>query len=176
MRAPLRALTISAALIAALLSPAAWAQEKTPTTQQERMKSCNVEATSENLKGDARKSFMSDCLAGKTATGGKAQQGTAAPTQAPSSRSEPSATTGATQPPSRQPATPSTAGAAAAAGQFASEADARRHCPRDQVVWANNDSHIYHFAGNKNYGNTKQGAFMCQQESDRAGFRPAKNE
>ena len=31
-------------------------------TQQEKMKSCNVDAKSKALTGDARKSFMSNCL------------------------------------------------------------------------------------------------------------------
>lgn len=34
--------------------------------QQERMKSCNKDAKDRALKGDERKSFMSDCLSGKT--------------------------------------------------------------------------------------------------------------
>lgn len=32
------------------------------TAQQEKMKSCNAEAKTKNLKGDERKKFMSDCL------------------------------------------------------------------------------------------------------------------
>jgi psiF repeat len=32
------------------------------TTQQEKMKACNADAAKQNLKGDARKSFMKDCL------------------------------------------------------------------------------------------------------------------
>lgn len=43
-----------------LLSGMASAAEKTP--QQEKMSMCNQHASSQNLKGDARKSFMSDCL------------------------------------------------------------------------------------------------------------------
>ena len=31
-------------------------------TQQDKMKSCNTEATSKGLKGDERKKFMSSCL------------------------------------------------------------------------------------------------------------------
>ena len=34
-------------------------------TQQQKMKSCNAEATTRTLKGDARKAFMSGCLKGK---------------------------------------------------------------------------------------------------------------
>ncbi|MFL6228408.1 MAG: PsiF family protein [Pyrinomonadaceae bacterium] len=32
------------------------------TTQQDKMKTCNAEAGSKKLSGDARKSFMSQCL------------------------------------------------------------------------------------------------------------------
>jgi hypothetical protein len=32
------------------------------TPQQEKMKTCNADATVKALKGDARKAFMSDCL------------------------------------------------------------------------------------------------------------------
>ena len=34
-------------------------------TQQERMKSCNAEAKAKTLKGEERKSFMSQCLSNK---------------------------------------------------------------------------------------------------------------
>lgn len=50
--------------------PAVWAgfltavgaAEKTLTPQQQRMTSCNQQATAQALKGDARKTYMSDCL------------------------------------------------------------------------------------------------------------------
>jgi len=40
------------------------------TTQQEKMKTCNADAAKKELKGDARKAFMKDCLsaAGAAAT------------------------------------------------------------------------------------------------------------
>ncbi len=38
------------------------AQEKTMTPQQQRMTTCNQQATADALKGDARKTYMSDCL------------------------------------------------------------------------------------------------------------------
>ena len=63
------------------------------------------------------------------------------------------------------------------AGQFSSESDARAHCAGDTVVWVNTKSHVYHFAGSKDFGNTKHGAFMCRADADRAGtFHAAKNE
>ncbi len=62
------------------------------------------------------------------------------------------------------------------AGQFASEAEAKAHCPSDTVVWANTKSRIYHFAGHPDYGRTKAGAYMCQGEAAAGGIRAAKNE
>jgi uncharacterized protein HemX len=35
------------------------------TAQQQRMKSCNAEASDKELKGDQRQSFMSQCLKGE---------------------------------------------------------------------------------------------------------------
>jgi len=37
------------------------------TAQQEKMKSCNAEASTKALKGDERKKFMSQCLSAKGA-------------------------------------------------------------------------------------------------------------
>lgn len=55
-------------ILAALVFPAA-AQAPAPSTaqtmQRDRMKSCNADAGTQKLAGDARKSFMADCLAGK---------------------------------------------------------------------------------------------------------------
>ncbi len=33
-----------------------------PMTQQEKMKKCNADASAKSLKGDDRKTFMSECL------------------------------------------------------------------------------------------------------------------
>ena len=55
--------TVTLTLILALASGPTFAA----TAQQERMKSCNVDAKTKELKGDARKSFMSSCLKGDTA-------------------------------------------------------------------------------------------------------------
>src|SRR5262249_4182272 len=56
--------------------PTALAQGQKPPSaaqqaQQDRMKSCNADATAKKLTGDARKQFMSDCLSGKTESGAK---------------------------------------------------------------------------------------------------------
>lgn len=39
----------------------------TKQTQQEKMKTCNADATTKKLKGDDRKTFMSTCLKGDAA-------------------------------------------------------------------------------------------------------------
>jgi hypothetical protein len=62
------------------------------------------------------------------------------------------------------------------AGQFAEESEAKAHCPSDTVVWVNLSSKIYHFHGNKDYGNTKSGAYVCEKDATAQGFRAAKNE
>jgi hypothetical protein len=64
----------------------------------------------------------------------------------------------------------------AAAYQYSTEAQARAHCPGDTVVWVNTASNIYHFHGTWNYGNTKAGAYMCEEDSLSEGMRAAKNE
>ncbi len=61
-----------------------------------------------------------------------------------------------------------------AANQFSSEQAAKGHCPGDAVVWVNlGGSKAYHMSGNKFYGKTKHGAFMCQKEADQSGFHAA---
>ena len=50
-------------LVLALLSFAAQAE----TAQQTKMKTCNADAKTQNLSGDARKSFMKTCLSNQPA-------------------------------------------------------------------------------------------------------------
>ncbi len=185
MRRLMLALGVSAAMAALCSAVPVQAQNTGATTQQERMKSCNAEAKAQKLSGDARKSFMSECLKGDTATATppKNGQGTTAASPPQSGKDTTAAnppSSGTTQPPASAKKAPSAAGPATAttlaAGQFASEGEARRHCPSDQVVWGNTDSKIYHYAGTKYYGNTKAGAYMCQRDGERAGYRAAKNE
>lgn len=59
--------------------------------------------------------------------------------------------------------------------QYASEAEAKASCPTDNVVWVNLRSKIYHVSGSRSYGQTKQGAYMCERESVGAGFHPPKS-
>jgi hypothetical protein len=65
--------------------------------------------------------------------------------------------------------------AATALAMFDSEATARKHCPRDVVVWLNTSSGIYHEKGMRWYGCTKHGACGCKKEADGAGDRDTRN-
>ena len=61
------------------------------------------------------------------------------------------------------------------ASQFSTEGDAKVHCSGQNIVWMNIRSKIYHYAGSRDYGHTKNGAYMCQTDADKMG-RAAKNE
>ena len=59
--------------------------------------------------------------------------------------------------------------------QFSSEQQAQQHCPKNTVVWLNIPSGIYHMKGMRWYGATRHGAYVCQQEADKAGDRKTRN-
>jgi hypothetical protein len=126
---------------------------------------------------------VDECRAGGTPAAGspaatpapaETQAPGAAPveTQAPSAAPAPSPAPART-PAARRPVTPTTP---AGEGQYRSEAEAREHCPADTVVWVNLKSDIYHFAGSRSYGKTKEGAYMCEKEALSHGDRASKNE
>ena len=64
----------------------------------------------------------------------------------------------------------------AGVNQYSTETMAWAHCPTDTVVWLNTRSGIYHFRATANYGSTKAGAYMCEQDARAQGMRAAKNE
>jgi len=80
-----------------------------------------------------------------------------------------------TAPPGTLGTTPTASAAkpAGLSGGFATEADAKKSCPGDTVVWANTASKAYHPAGDKWYGKTKEGKYICQKAADAAGLHPA---
>jgi hypothetical protein len=84
----------------------------------------------------------------------------------------------ATPPPAPKAAAAPAGKAAGATGanEYSTEADAKAKCGSDIVVWVNLKSKIYHFAGNRDYGNTKEGTYMCEKEAIAGGDRAAKNE
>ena len=61
------------------------------------------------------------------------------------------------------------------AARFTTEREAQQHCPADTVVWVNLPTGVYHFKGQRWYGNTKSGAYECRREADLEGSRPTHN-
>ena len=58
---------------------------------------------------------------------------------------------------------------------FASEQKAQRHCPAGTVVWLNLSNNIYVFKGDRWYGRTNRGAYVCKAEADKNGERATEN-
>jgi len=48
--------------------------------------------------------------------------------------------------------------------------------PGNGQVWVNTESHVYHKAGSRYYGKTKQGKYMSEAEAIKEGDHAAKNE
>ena len=69
---------------------------------------------------------------------------------------------------------PATSNAANPPG-FNDEKSAQAHCVKDEVVWLNTRSKIYHEKGTRYYGTTKQGEYACRHEADAAGDRNSKS-
>lgn len=57
-----------------------------------------------------------------------------------------------------------------AAGQFSTESAAKDSCGSSPVVWVNKSSKVIHPSGDKYYGKTKSGAYMCQNTAEQAGY------
>jgi hypothetical protein len=155
----------AAATTAAPAAPGAAAAQKPAKVCQDEWR---ANKAAYQAGGVTEKAYVDKCRAGETI---------ALPAPATTPASAPAAKPVAT--PASAPATkpaPTAATAATGANEFAAEALAKAHCPADTVVWANLDSKVYHFSGNKNYGTTKEGAYMCEKDALGQGVRAAKNE
>jgi hypothetical protein len=165
--------TICSAIIGAsiLFSPII-AQAKTA-------KECRAEWQANKAANQAKKitesAYVKECTAGGTAT----QPAVAKPTK----KTEPKATPASAAPKTQTkmapaPAAPAAKSSSAATGanQYTTEAQAKARCGSGTVVWANLSSKIYHFSGHKDYGNTKNGVYMCERDATSDGMRAAKNE
>ena len=144
--------------------------------QQKTVKACRDEwranKDANQAKGITEKAFVTQCRTGATVA-----------QPAPAPMAPPPAQRTTTAPPAPAPSAPAaTTGARTAtatptgANQYSSEGQARFRCGTGTVVWANLDSKIYHFTGYKEYGKTKAGAYMCEQDATSQGMRAAKNE
>ena len=174
---------ISMTLAALAHSPASAQQTKTAAQ-------CNADYAANKPAIQAaklkKKDFVASCRAGNEVIPGAAAAApapaapapapvqTAAPAPAPAQTAAPSSTL---NPFARRKVAPvTTAGAPVAANQYASAAQAEGRCPGATVVWVNTKSGVYHFAGTKNYGTTKAGAYMCENDATAAGDRASKQE
>ena len=128
-----------------------------------------------------KKDFVASCRAGNETIPGAAAAAPApaavAPTPAPAQTAAP-APRSTLNPFARRKVAPpvTTAGAPVAANQYAAAAQAEARCPGATVVWVNTQSGVYHFAGTRNYGTTKAGAYMCENDATAAGDRASKQE
>lgn len=47
--------------------------------------------------------------------------------------------------------------------------------PAGITVWVNTSSGVYHYAGSRWYGGTREGRYMSEDDARSAGYRPAAN-
>jgi hypothetical protein len=59
--------------------------------------------------------------------------------------------------------------------QFPTEESAQAHCPKDTVVWLNLPTMIWHYKGQRWYGRTKHGTYVCEKEAAASGARATHN-
>jgi hypothetical protein len=152
-----------------------WAASSPVLAQQKTAKACKSEwqanKADNQAKGITEKAYVDQCRsAGATATP-PATPAAAKPAPTVAAPAPPAAS----PPPAVKPA-PTAATTPAGANEFSSEAQAKVRCPTDTVVWANLKSKIYHFSGHKDYGSTKEGAYMCEKDATGQGIRAPKNE
>jgi hypothetical protein len=163
-------------------APAPTYGQATTTAAGKTASQCNAEYAANKAaikaSGQTKRAYIAACRAGNETI----PQGAAvAPAPTPASPAPTMHTVPAPPPTQATAPAPATAPYASTptptgAGEFASEQQARARCPSDTVVWVNNSSRIYHFAGTHNYGHTKEGAYMCEADAKAAGDRAAMNE
>jgi hypothetical protein len=64
---------------------------------------------------------------------------------------------------------------APAANQPKAPAASNPGTPGNGQVWVNTESHVYHKAGSRFYGKTKQGKYMSEADAIKEGDHAAKN-
>jgi hypothetical protein len=140
-----------------------------PASAESVMKECGAQwkaaKEAKTTNGQTWREFLKDCRTRVASTNATAPA--PAPAPAPAAEPAPAPKPTATHRMSRTAHT--------TAGEFASEGEAKGHCPSDAVVWVNNKSHKYHYSGDRYYGTTKHGAYMCENEAKTAGDAAAKN-
>jgi hypothetical protein len=56
---------------------------------------------------------------------------------------------------------------------FDSESAAQERCPKDNVVWLNTNTDVYHHLSVPHYGHTHRGGYVCESEAVAAGAHEA---
>jgi hypothetical protein len=146
-----------------------------PAGDQKTAKACRDEwranKDANQAKGITEKAYIAQCRTGGTVAAPMAPPPAPAP-------AKPMAAPAPATPPASTMAKPAPTAQTAPTGanQYATETQAKIRCLSGTVVWANLSSKIYHFAGNKDYGNTKSGAYMCETDATGQGMRASKNE
>ena len=169
------------------VAPSAPTYTQTPSRGLKTVRECDDEyaANKSAIKasGQTKRDFVTACRSGNesipTATIAPPAPAAAPRYNAPAPTPAPTNYGSAPAPaPAQAPAEPpySSLPTSMSAGEFASDQQARAHCPTDTVVWVNTRSRVYHFAGTHNYGHTKEGAYMCEADAKAAGDRAAMNE
>ncbi len=153
--------------------PSAIAFSNAPAMAQKKtIKACQEEWRANKEANQAAKITEKAYVAKCRGDSAKPAAATTAPATAAPTAARPKP---ATSTPTR-PATKQTASGSIGANQFTSESQAKSRCPSDTIVFVNLNSKIYHFAGHKDYGNLKNGAYMCEKDTAAIGARAAKNE
>lgn len=55
------------------------------------------------------------------------------------------------------------------------EESVQQACPDDTIVWVNTRSGVYHLPGERWYGATSEGKYMCKADADGEGDRETEN-
>jgi hypothetical protein len=146
--------------------------------QQKTVAACRAEwranKAANQAAGITERAYVAQCRGG-AAPAQTTTAPTAAPPTAPTAAPAAPAPTARTSP-NTIPAPAGPSSRALGANEFTTETQAKARCPADTVVWANLPSRIYHFSDTRYYGQTKNGAFMCERDAVAAGMRAAKNE
>ena len=156
-----------------------WVASSPSLAQQKTEKACKSEwqanKADNQAKGVTEKAYVDQCRSAGAAATPPATPAAAKPAPTVAAPAPTPAAAPATPPPAVKPAA-KTATTPTGANEFSSEAQAKARCPTDTVVWANLKSKIYHFSGTKDFGTTKEGAYMCEKDATGQGIRAAKNE
>lgn len=171
--------------------PAPAAAAPAPSGEPKTAKACRDEwranRDANKAAGITEKDYVAKCRGGGTsaqpinpppsAAPAPSAAAPAAPAAAPAPTPSAAAPAAPAQPPVTRPKqAPTAAATPTGANQYSTEAQAKARCPSDTVVWVNLDSKIYHFSGYRNYGTTKEGAYMCEKDAVAHEFNAAKNE